>query len=85
MGAVISALVGLLTGKAGEKIGGAVSLVAQLGALIAAIAPIALWLQGHRGETFIEVTYGDLAFWGPIIGVLVFVIVRLVHRAAPPA
>ena len=84
MGDLIKLVLGLFTGSAGEKVGGAVSTIAQIGAVLAAVAPVALWLQGHKGETFIEITYGDLAFWGPMVGGLVVVILRLIHRAPPP-
>lgn len=82
---LLGLLAGIFTGKAGEQIGGAVSTVAQLGAVLAAVAPVALWLAGHKDETFISLTYGDLAFWGALIGGQVLLVVRLVHRAPPPA
>lgn len=85
MPAILSMIVGLLTGKAGEQIGGAVSKVAQLTALVAAIAPIALWLSKNKEGVFIEISYGDLAFWGSLIAVIVLLTIRLVHRADPPA
>jgi hypothetical protein len=46
--------------------------------------PVGLWLAGHKDETFITLTYGDLAFWCAIIGAQVLLVVRLVHRAPPP-
>ncbi|MRR51280.1 MAG: hypothetical protein EG825_10255 [Rhodocyclaceae bacterium] len=82
---ILQLLAGILTGKAGEQIGGAVSVAAQVAALVAALAPIALWLGGHKDDVFITLTYGDLAFWGFLIAAQVFLVVRLVHRAAPPA
>lgn len=84
MPAILSAIVGLLTGKAGEQIGGAVSKVAQLAALLAALAPLALFLRNSKDEVFISVTYGELAFWSAILSVVVIVTVRNVHRADPP-
>lgn len=80
MPAILSAIIGLITGKAGEQIGGAVSTVAQWTAALAALGPAAYWLAGHKDETFIELSYGDLAFWSAML----LVIVRLVHRAPPP-
>lgn len=77
-------LIGLFTGKAGETIGGAVSTAAQIAAVVAAVAPVGLWLAGHKDEVFITLTYGDLAFWCAIIGAQVLLVVRLVHRAPPP-
>lgn len=84
MNLIVQAILGILTGKAGEKIGSATSAAVQFGALAAAIAPLAYWLTGHKDEVFLTLSYGDLAFWSPIVGSLVFVIVRLVHRAEPP-
>lgn len=77
---VVSMLVGLLTGKAGEQVGGVVSVGAQIAALLAAVAPVAFWLTGNKDETFIALSYGDLTFWG----VILLLIVRLVHRAPAP-
>lgn len=84
MGAIVSAIIGILSGSAGEKIGGTVARAAELAAIVAAVTPIAIWIAGNKDETFIVVSYGDLAFWGLVVGSLVFVIVRLVHRAPPP-
>lgn len=84
MNTIFTLLTGLFTGKAGEQIGGAVSVAAQVAALVAAIGPVALWLAGHKDETFITLTYGDLAFWGAFFGGQLFLIVRLVHRAPAP-
>lgn len=81
---IVNFIIGLFTGKAGESVGGAVSAVAQFAALAAAIAPVGLWLIGNKNEVFITLTYGDLAFWGTLIGLQLFLIVRLVHRAPPP-
>jgi hypothetical protein len=75
---------GLLSGKAGESIGGAVSAAAQVAAVLAAVAPVALWLAGHKDEVFITLTYGELAFWSAMIGAQLLLVVRLVHRAPPP-
>jgi hypothetical protein len=85
MPAILQLLVGLLTGKAGEQIGGAVSKAAQLAALVGVVAPIFLWLTKNKEGIFIEITYGDLAFWGTLISVIVLLTIRLVHRADPPA
>lgn len=81
---ILQFLAGLLTGKAGEAVGGAVSTAAQIAAVVAAIAPIGLWLTSNKDATFITLTYGDLAFWGALIGSQVLLVVRLVHRAPPP-
>lgn len=81
---ILRTILGLFTGQAGYTVGTAVSGLAQIAALAAAIAPLGLWLAGNKNEVFITLTYGDLAFWGALIGVQVFLIVRLVHRAPPP-
>lgn len=81
---ILKTIVGLFTGSAGGIVGGAVSKAAQLVAVLAAVAPIALWLNNNRDEVFISLTYGDIAFWGAMAGAQLFLIVRLVHRAPPP-
>lgn len=81
---IIKFIIGLFTGKAGEAVGGAVSSVAQFAAIIAAVAPVGLWLVNNKNEVFITLTYGDLAFWGSIGAMQLFLIIRLVHRAPPP-
>lgn len=74
----------LFTGKAGETVGNTVSSVAQIVALIAAATPIGLWLANNKDAEFITLTYGDLAFWGTLAALQLFVVIRLVHRAPPP-
>lgn len=81
---IIKFIAGLFTGKAGEAVGGAVSSLAQFAAIVAAVAPFGLWLASNKNEVFITLTYGDLAFWGALLGLQLFLIVRLVHRAPPP-
>lgn len=80
----IKLIMGLFTGSAGEAVGGAVSKVAQLAAVLAAITPIFLWLGNNKDAVFVSLTYGDLAFWGVLVGLQIFLVVRLVHRAPPP-
>lgn len=80
---ILQFILGLFTGKAGEAVGGAVSSVAQIAALIAAITPIGLWIVNNKNEVFITITYGDLLFWGLLSGLLLMIL-RLVHRAPPP-
>lgn len=81
MPAILSAILGIFTGRAGESIGGTVAVVTQWTAALAALGPAAYWLTGHKDEAFIVLSYGDLAFWSAIL----FVIVRLVYRAPPPS
>jgi hypothetical protein len=82
--ALLQLIAGILTGTAGPQIGAAVSWVGQLTALAAIFAPVFLWLSANRHEQAITITFGDLAFWGSIIGVFVLFALRLVHRAPPP-
>lgn len=84
MPALLQLLFGVLTGKAGEQIGGAVSKAAQMAALLAAVAPVALFLVKNKDDVFISVTYGELAFWGTMLAIVFLLAVRLVHRANPP-
>lgn len=81
---LIKLITGIFSGKAGESVGGAVSMAAQLAALVAVIAPIGLWLNNNKEQVFIQLTYGDLAFWGVLLGVQLLLVIRLVHRAPPP-
>lgn len=81
---ILQFIIGLFTGKAGDAVGGAVSTVAQLAAVLAALVPFGLWLANNKNEVFITLTYGDLAFWGSLAALQLFMIVRLVHRAPPP-
>lgn len=84
MNPLLSLIAGIFTGKAGEQIGGAVSIAAQVAAVAAAVGPVMLWLSGHKDETFITLSYGDLAFWCSLISAQVFLVVRLAHRAPAP-
>lgn len=85
MNPILSMIAGIFTGRAGEQIGGAVSMAAQIAAVAAAVGPLAVWLAGNKDQTFITLTYGDLAFWGALIAGQILLVVRLVHRAPPPA
>lgn len=82
MSALLKFIVGIFTGSAGAQVGGTVASVTQLGLVAAIAAGAYTWLTDHGDEVFIALTFKDLAFWGAIL----FVIVRLVHRApAPPS
>jgi hypothetical protein len=81
---LLKLIAGIFTGKAGDTVGGAVSTAAQLVAVLAAIAPVGLWLAGNKDEVFIQLTYGDLAFWGSLAALQAVIVIRLVHRAPPP-
>lgn len=80
---ILQFLIGLVTGKSGATVGGAVSVAAQFAAAVAALVPLALWIAGNKNEVFITLTYGDLVFWGGLALVHLMVL-RLVHRAPPP-
>ena len=56
---------------AGAKTGNAISIVA----VIAALTPLALWAVNHTNDVFVEftLTYGEAAFWGAILSVIVLV------------
>lgn len=81
---IIKFIAGLFTGQAGGAVGGAVSTVTQLAAIMAALVPLGLWLANNKDAEFITLTYGDLAFWGTLAALQLVVIIRLVHRAPPP-
>lgn len=80
MGDIVKGIFGLLTGGA-TTAGGVVAELGALAAFIAAVTPGLLWLIGHKDGVFITVTYGEMTFWGTLIGVLVMVMVKLAHRA----
>lgn len=81
---ILKFIAGLFTGRAGEAVGGAVSTVTQLAAVVAALVPFGLFLANNKNEVFITLTYGDLAFWGTLAALQLFMVIRLVHRAPPP-
>ena len=84
MNALVSLIAGIFTGKAGEQIGGVVLTAAQIAAVLAALAPVGLWLTHNKDAVFITLTYGDVAFWGSIFAGQLVLVLRLVHRAPAP-
>lgn len=80
---ILKGILGILTGGA-TSAGGAVAEIGALAALIAAATPGLLWLIGNKDGVFITVTYGEMAFWGTLMGVMVLVMVKLAHRAPAP-
>jgi hypothetical protein len=83
---ILKFLFGIVTGKAGEQIGGAVSNVAQIVSVLGALGAAALWLDSRKTEVFttvcgIGVNYGQLA----LACIALVIVLRLVHRADPPA
>lgn len=84
MGELVKLVVGLLTGAAGEQVGGAVSKASQWIAVLTFVGGAFLWLHEHGGEEAVRYTYSQLAGFAIVLGVVLFVVVRLVHRAPPP-
>ena len=78
MSTIIQAIIGFFSQGIGSKIGNATANVAS----IAALAPVAYWLIENRESSFIVISYGDMAFWGGIM----FVLIKVVHytRAGNP-
>lgn len=80
---IVKSILGILTGGASTA-GGAVAELGAFAALVAAATPGLLWLVGNKDGVFITVTYGEMAFWGTMMGLLVVVMVKLAHRAPAP-
>lgn len=66
---MIPQLVALLTGGAGKLFGDGVSLVA----IIAAIAPAAIWFVHNKDLPAVSFTWGQLGFGGSIVAAVVLV------------
>lgn len=77
-------IAGLFVGRAGEEAGTKLARAAEAAAWVAAAAPVALWLKDNKDATFIEVTYGDVAFWGSIMLAGYALAIRQARRAPPP-
>lgn len=75
MGALIEKLLLLIFG------GGVVSQVstgAVKGVAIAgALTPFLLWLLEHKDEKFIDITYGEAAFWGLVVYGVIYLALHL--------
>ena len=86
LSAIGSAILGILTGKAGERIGGAVSKATELAAVAATIGGLVAWLQANGQDVAVQLTltWSELAFLSVALGPAVYIAVRLVHRAPPP-
>jgi NAD/NADP transhydrogenase beta subunit len=78
---LLKKLIGLVPGGG---VAGAVSNVATLGAVIAAIAGPAAWLFAERDTVFISITIGELAFWGSVVAVIYWLALVVARRAPPP-
>lgn len=75
MNALIQLLLSIFGGGVGQKIGGAVANVTAL----AALAPVVYWLIENKEGVFLELTYGEVAFFGGLL----FFVVKLVHYTRP--
>jgi hypothetical protein len=84
MSELLKTIFGVLTGGAGPAIGGAVAKAAEWIAVLGVLGAAVLWLKENGNDVFHAITYNELAFWGLIVGGLVLIMVRLVHRAPPP-
>jgi hypothetical protein len=85
MAQVLQLLLGIFTGAAGERIGGAVAKGAELVALAGVIGGAVTWLAANGEGVAVTLTWNDIAFWGAILSGQMYVITRLAHRAPPPA
>lgn len=50
-------------------------------AVVAAVAPAAVWFQNHKDDQLIVLTYGDAVFWGAIM----FVVLKVALYTRSPA
>lgn len=78
---LLKKLVGLVPGGG---VVGAVSNIATIGAFIAAIAGPLAFVFAERDTVFIQITIGDLAFWGPMIAGVYWLALVAARRASPP-
>ncbi len=68
---IIKFIAGIFGHGAGATVG---NLTTNLAAL-AALAPLGIWLVANKEGVFVTITYGDAAFWG----VLLFVLLKMAH------
>lgn len=81
---LLKTIIGLLTGSAGTALGGAVSQISQWLAVAGVAGGAFLWLYAHGDEQAFSYTYKQAAVLVAIVGLVLFLVVRLVHRAPPP-
>lgn len=74
---LLKTLAGLFGGGAGATVG---TWATNLAALAAVLGPVGLFLANNKNDVFLELTYGDLAFWG----VLFFVMLKMAHWTRRP-
>jgi hypothetical protein len=78
MGDLLKVLGGLFSGGAGAAVG----TVATLVGIIAALAPVGIFLVSDKSnEIFISVTYREGAFWGAV-GAINLLVAYLTRRNA---
>ena len=76
MGDILKGLIGIFSGGAGAAVGSVATLVG----VIAALAPLGIFLVSDKSyEVFISVTYREGAFWGAVVAVNLLV-AYLTHR-----
>lgn len=84
MGTLLQLIAGFFAGDAGTKIGNTVANATAWAGLVAAFAPVALWLHGNKDAQFIVITYGDIVFWCGLFGAFVFAVVKVAHYTRSP-
>lgn len=81
---LLKTLLGGLFGNVAAGAAGGVTKVVEYGALVAAIAPLALWFHdGGKDEVLVSFsfTYGQAA----LVALGAWWLARVIHRAPPPA
>lgn len=78
---LLKKLIGLVPGGG---IVGAVSNVATVAAVLAAIAGPAAFIFSERDTVFVTITLGELAFWGPLVAGAWWLALLAARRAPPP-
>lgn len=84
MSSILKMLLGGLFGNMGTGAATKVTRVIEFGALVAALAPLALWFRnGGNNEEFVRfsLSYGEAL----VIALVAWWALRVAHRADPPA
>ena len=63
-------ILGFFTGGVGEKIGNGVAV----GSVLVALAPLGLWLYGHRDDNFVQFSLGQAAVVGGLLGFVALIL-----------
>ncbi|HYS75941.1 MAG TPA: hypothetical protein VEM38_07615 [Burkholderiales bacterium] len=72
---LIAKLLGFFTGGAGQ----AVSNIASIAALAAALGPLAYWFLGHKDEVAVSFSWGQLG----IVALIFFALIEIVRATRP--